>query len=127
MSTIFEKRRARLLAMKAYRDHRILASAPPVKCPKCGVSSPQRQVADALYVCPKCGHHFPVGAYYRLSSVLDPGSFRELNGRITAGDPLHFPGYRAKLEKARQKTGLEEAVVTATGTIGGEKCVVGVI
>ena len=127
MSSIFEKRRARLLAMKAYRDHRVLASAPPVTCPACGEATPQRALADALYVCPKCGHHFPVGAYYRLSSVLDPGSFRELNEKISAADPLHFPGYPAKVEKARQKTGMEEAAVTATGTIGGEKCVIGVL
>ena len=127
MSTIFEKRRARLLAMKAYRDHRVLASAPPVTCPGCGESTPQGRLADSLYVCPKCGHHFPVGAYYRLSSVLDSGSYRELNEKITALDPLRFPGYREKLETARRKTGMEEAVVTATGSIGGEKCVIGVL
>ena len=44
-----------------------------------------------------------------------------------AGDPLHFPGYRDKLESAQRKTGLTEAAVTATGTIGGVKCVVGVL
>ena len=127
MSNIFEKRRARLLAMKAYRDHRLLTTTPPVTCPECGETTSAKRVARALYVCPKCGHHFPVGAYYRLSSLLDPGSFRELHEKITAGDPLHFSGYPEKLAKLRRKTGLQEAVVTATGTIGGEKCVIGVM
>ena len=68
-----------------------------------------------------------MGAYYRLSSVLDPGSFRELHEKLTASDPLRFPGYGAKLDGARRKTGMNEAVVTATGTVGGSRCVVGVL
>ena len=84
-------------------------------------------MAAALSVCPLCGYHFPMGAYYRLSSVLDPGSFRELNERLTSADPLHFPGYPAKLEAARKKTGLNEAAVTAVGSVDGRKCVVGVL
>ena len=127
MSTIFEKRRARLLAMKAFRDHHSQISAPPVICPQCEGTISQKALADAMYVCPKCGHHFPVGAYYRLSTVLDSGSFRELNEKLTAADPLHFPSYGEKLAKARKKTGMEEAVVTAVGTIGGYKCVLGAL
>ena len=107
MNSIFAKRRARLLAMKAMRDNYI--------------------PGDRLITCPKCGYHFPIGGYYRLSTILDPGSFRELHPRLSAGDPLHFPGYQEKLDAAQHKTGLTEAVVTATGTIGGSRCVVGVL
>jgi len=89
--------------------------------------SERKTVAEGLSVCPKCGYHFPIGAYYRLSTILDPGSFRELHPRLPAGDPLSFPGYRAKLESSQRKTGLTEAAVTATGTIGGRRCVVGVL
>ena len=127
MSTIFAQRRARLLTMKAFRENRTLDPAALVECPKCGKSHPRRDVVDALSVCPGCGYHFPMGAYYRLSSVLDGGSFRELNEKITAADPMHFPGYRDKLEAARRKTGISEAVVTAQGRIGGMDCVVGVL
>ena len=107
MNGVFAKRRARLLAMKAIRDNHI--------------------PGDKAITCPKCGYHFPIGAYYRLSTILDPGSFRELFEKLPAADPLSFPGYRAKVEAAQRKTGLTEAVVTATGTIGGRKCVVGVL
>lgn len=82
---------------------------------------------QAQYVCPHCGYHLPLGGYYRLSTILDAGSFRELNARLTSTDPLHFPGYQAKLEAARKKTGLNEAVVTAMGTVDGRKCVAGVL
>ena len=126
MNSIFAKRRARLLAMKAMRDNYIPGDR-LITCPKCGQESERRLVAQGLSVCPKCGYHWPIGAYYRLSTILDPGSFRELHPRLSAGDPLSFPGYRAKLESAQRKTGLTEAAVTATGTIGGRKCVVGVL
>lgn len=126
MNSIFAKRRSRLLAMKAMRDNYVPGNK-LVTCPHCGQESTRKQVAEQLSVCPHCGYHWPMGAYYRLSSVLDPGSFRELNERLPAADPLSFPGYQAKLALAQRKTGLTEAAVTATGTIGGYKCVVGVL
>ena len=126
MNSIFAKRRARLLAMKAMRDNYIPGDR-LITCPKCGQESERRLVAQGLSVCPKCGYHWPIGAYYRLSTILDPGSFRELHPRLSAGDPLHFPGYQEKLDAAQHKTGLTEAVVTATGTIGGSRCVAGVL
>ena len=126
MNSIFAKRRARLLAMKAMRDNYIPGDR-LITCPKCGQESERRLVVQGLSVCPKCGYHWPIGAYYRLSTILDPGSFRELHPRLSAGDPLHFPGYQEKLDAAQHKTGLTEAVVTATGTIGGSRCVVGVL
>ena len=124
MSSIFAKRRARLLAMKAIRDNYVPGDQ-LVACPKCGGESQRKDVAGNLSVCPLCGYHFPIGAYYRLSTILDPGSFRELNGKLPAADPLAFPGYREKQRLAQRKTGLTEAAVTATGTISGRKCVAG--
>jgi len=126
MSGIFAKRRARLLAMKAIRDN-YTPDSQMVSCPKCGGESRRKDITENLSVCPLCGYHFPIGAYYRLSTILDPGSFRELNEKLPAADPLSFPGYREKLRAARRKTGLSEAAVTAVGAIGGRKCVVGVL
>ena len=126
MNGIFAKRRARLLAMKAIRDNYIPGDQ-LAACPKCGGESQRKDVAGNLSVCPLCGYHFPIGAYYRLSTILDPGSFRELNEKLPAADPLSFPGYREKQREAQRKTGLTEAAVTATGTVGGRRCVVGVL
>ncbi len=126
MTNIFQKRRSRLLAMKALRGNYL----PPeqiITCPKCSQDSPRRQVTENLSVCPKCDYHWPLGSYYRLSTILDSGSFRELNEKLQAADPLCFPGYKEKLAETGRKTGLSEAVVTATGTIQGHKCVIGVL
>ena len=126
MNSIFAKRRARLLAMKAIRDNYVPGDK-LVTCPKCGQESERKAVAEGLSVCPHCGYHWPIGGYYRLSTILDPGSFRELNAKYPAADPLSFPGYRGKLTAAQHRTGLNEAAVTATGSIDGHKCVVGVL
>lgn len=126
MNTIFAKRRARILAMKATRDHYIPQDK-RVLCPQCNAEHARKEVAEQVYVCPHCGYHWPIGAYYRLSTLLDPGSFRELHAKYAAADPLSFPGYPAKVLAAQQKTGLQEAVVTATGSIQGHKCVIAVM
>ncbi len=126
MNHIFAKRRARLLAMKAIRDNYVPGDK-LITCPKCGQESLRKEVEQGLSVCPACGYHWPIGAYYRLSTILDPGSFRELNAKFPAGDPLSFPGYREKQRAAQRKTGLTEAAVTATGSIKGRKCVTGVL
>ena len=126
MIDIFQKRRARLLAMKTLRDSYL----PPEKritCPKCEQEHPRQTVNDNLWVCPHCGYHWPVGAYHRMSMLLDPGSFREIRCKLPPDDPLQFPGYGVKLQENRRKTGLQDAFVSAFGTMGGMKCVLGVL
>ena len=118
MNNIFAQRRSRLLAMKALRE-RYVPNEKAMTCPKCSQISERQAVSQNLFVCPLCGYHFPIGAYYRLSTILDSGSFRELFEKLPAGDPLSFPGYKSKLEESRRKTVLNEAAVNATGTGDG--------
>ncbi len=128
MIPVFNKHRKHMLALKALREGQIPAApAQDVKCPKCGAVTPRHSLSRSLYVCPACGYHHHIGAYFRLSLILDSGSFRELDEGLTSADPLAFPGYGEKLESARQKTGLEEAVVTASGRIDGRRVAVGVL
>ena len=96
-------------------------------CKKCERRATRQIWASTLYVCPNCGYHHPVGGYYRLSMVLDHGTFRELDGELGGENVLAFPGYDEKLEKQRAKTGLNDAAVTATGKIGGVQAVVAVL
>lgn len=90
-----------------------------VECKKCGRRATRQVWTKSLYVCPNCGVHLPIGAYYRLSTILDHGTFKELNPDLAPNDVLHFPDYQEKLAAASVKTGLKEAAVTATGRIGG--------
>lgn len=126
MSNVFTRRREKLLALKSLRSGGP-RSAPAPACPACGAEVPRGELHKNLYVCPRCGHHHAVSAYYRLSLVLDPGTFRELDERLASADPLAFPGYAGKLADAGRRTGLSEAVVTATGRIDGRRTAVGVL
>jgi acetyl-CoA carboxylase carboxyl transferase subunit beta len=51
--------------------------------------------------------------------LADSGSFEERDAGITAGDPLRFEGYEEKLEEAREKVDLDDAVVSGVARIGG--------
>ena len=126
MINVFTRRREKLLALKSLRSGGP-RSAPAPACPACGAEVPRGELHKNLYVCPRCGHHHAVSAYYRLSLVLDPGTFRELDERLASADPLAFPGYAGKLADASRRTGLSEAVVTATGRIDGRRTAVGVL
>ena len=126
MSNAFTRRRDRLMAMKELRD-RYVPYDQGVTCPGCYRSMARAEVAKNLYVCPLCGHHFPIGARRRLRMLLDRDSFDELNGGCVSADPLAFPEYREKLVKARERTGLGEAALTGTGRIGGYACAVGAL
>ncbi|WP_294829494.1 carboxyl transferase domain-containing protein, partial [uncultured Gemmiger sp.] len=121
----------RSFQMKARRDAGTAAPnwVPPqfVACKKCGRRATRQVWTKSLYVCPNCGVHLPIGAYYRFSTVLDHGTFKELNPDIAPNDVLHFPDYPEKLAAASVKTGLKEAAVTATGKIGGVQAVVAVL
>lgn len=97
------------------------------KCPDCGAVVPKTELGRTRYVCPKCGYHHPIGAYLRLSLLLDSRSFRELDERLHAPNVLDFPGYDEKLSATRKDTGLTEAVVTAKGRVDGMTVIAAVL
>ena len=70
--------RERTFQLKARRDTGVAWHEPQfVECKQCGRRATRQIWAKSLFVCPNCGNHQPIGAYYRLSLVLDSGSFRE--------------------------------------------------
>ena len=102
--------RERTFQLKARRDAGVAWHEPQfVECKQCGRRATRQIWAKSLFVCPNCGNHQPIGAYYRLSLVLDSGSFRELDAELAPQDVLGFPGYPEKLSAQTQKTGLSEA------------------
>lgn len=122
MNYFFRQRRDRLLTYQAMREGKI-PSARKVPCPQCGEDSSALDWSRNRQVCPRCGFHKPIGAYYRLSIILDPGTFQELEEKLEPADPLNFPGYPAKLAVREEETGLRDAAVAAVGKIVGRKAV----
>jgi acetyl-CoA carboxylase carboxyl transferase subunit beta len=73
-------------------------------------------------VCPKCGHHFKINARERLELLMDEHRFQALDNHIISPDPLKFADrepYSQKLASAQKNTGLNDAVINASGTLGG--------
>ena len=96
------------------------------QCPGCKYTIYQKDLGSER-ICPHCGYTFRILAQERLALTIDMGTFLEMFKGIETQDPLNFPGYRKKLTLMREKTGLDEAVVTGTALIKGEKVALGIM
>ena len=96
------------------------------QCPGCKYTIYQKDLGSER-ICPHCGYTFRISAQERLALTIDMGTFLEMFKGIETQDPLNFPGYRRKLTLMRERTGLDEAVVTGTALIKGEKVALGIM
>ena len=96
------------------------------QCPGCKYTIYQKDLGSER-ICPHCGYTFRISAQERLALTIDMGTFLEMFKGIETQDPLNFPSYRKKLTLMREKTGLDEAVVTGTALIKGEKVALGIM
>ncbi|MCM3704777.1 MULTISPECIES: acetyl-CoA carboxylase, carboxyltransferase subunit beta [Cytobacillus] len=97
------------------------------KCPNCKKIMYTKELVKNLKVCFHCHYHHTMNSKERLASFLDANSFEEINANMISENPLNFPDYIEKLEKDREKTKINEAVVTGTGTVDGQKIAVAVM
>ena len=94
---------------------------PEKTCPNCHRAVPiSRLWADNL-VC-SCGYHFRMKARQRIAMETDRDSFHELYPDMKSGNPLHFPGYKDKVESTRSASGEKEAVICGTARIEKQQC-----
>jgi len=96
-------------------------------CPSCQRHLEGTELESSLYVCPHCGHHIRLTAWERIRVTADEGEFSELSSDISTLNPLAFPEYEEKLAAARQRSGLDEAVVTGLCRVGGVEVVLAVM
>ena len=101
-----------------------------MKCPKCATMVFDKELDENLKVCPKCNHHFPIGARERIHSLVETCTFEELDANMTSVDVLGFKGvgsYTSKLEAYQKSTGLKDAVITGICKIGEHRAALGVM
>lgn len=98
-----------------------------VKCPSCGESLYEQALAKNLRVCSHCGHHFTLNAEERIASLVDEGSFEEIDANLDSVDALGFKDYLSKVKAYQAKTGLTEAVVTGRAKIDGTPVVLAIM
>ncbi|WP_226667059.1 acetyl-CoA carboxylase, carboxyltransferase subunit beta [Metabacillus litoralis] len=98
-----------------------------MKCSSCKKIIYSKELTKNLKVCMNCGYHHQMNAKERIKSLFDENTFVEYDKEMTSENPLDFPGYEEKLEKDRQKTKQNEAVVTGEGMINGFKTTVAIM
>jgi len=92
-----------------------------VKCPECAQAIYNKDLVANLHVCPKCSHHFRLGAADRLRMLFD-GDWEEYDAGLRSTDPLNFidtKPYTQRLKAAIEATGLQDAIISAVGQIDG--------
>jgi len=100
------------------------------KCPGCGEVVHEIELIENQRVCPHCDYHFPQSAKERIESLLDPGSFLEMDASLHSIDSLRFQGmatYKDRLKKYQESTGLIDAVLSGYGTLEGIRVAIAVM
>jgi len=100
------------------------------KCPACGEVIHNLALIENLRVCTKCNFHFTFTAKERIASLIDEGTFSELDPNLVSVDTLGFTGaasYVDRLKKYKSQTGLKDAVVTGTGKMDERPIALGVM
>jgi acetyl-CoA carboxylase carboxyl transferase subunit beta len=96
-----------------------------IKCVGCRATIWKADLEANLQVCPKCGHHFKMGARQRVDLLLEPG-YELVDTGLRSTDPLNFTdvkSYKQRLKRAQEQTGLLDAVLNAVGKMGSHDVV----
>jgi acetyl-CoA carboxylase carboxyl transferase subunit beta len=97
-----------------------------VKCENCRQIIWKKDLEENLNVCPKCGKHFRIDARARLSQLFDQGEYETFSDKLSSTDPLNFVDikpYSERLGRARQDTGLTDAVINGRGKLNGRQVI----
>lgn len=97
------------------------------KCPSCKKIHTMQDHAANKYVCSECGYHERIGSKEYFEIIFDNNQFTELHENLVSGDPLNFSDtkkYTDRLTDTIRKTGMNDALRSAYGTVNGQELVV---
>ncbi len=93
-----------------------------IKCPETGEMVFHRDLESNQYVVPSSNFHMRMPSRKRMASLFDGGVYESIAVAAVPLDPLKFRDERRyvdRLKDAKTKTGLEDAVLVATGALEG--------
>ncbi len=99
-------------------------------CYNCNSQLPKKDLEANNMVCPNCDYHFRISARERIKLIADKGTFREKFANILPSDPLNFVDtqtYTERQEQAKEKSGLDEAVIVGSCKINGSEAAIAVM
>lgn len=99
------------------------------KCPSCGAMIYHRELEQNFRICPQCSHHMRLEPEKRLEMMYDDGAYTLIELPEVKEDPLNFSDlkdYSDRLKDARKKTKHKDAILVASGKIGGMSVVTGI-
>ncbi len=97
-----------------------------IKCNDCGQMVYHKDLTESMNVCPNCDHHMKMTARQRIEWILDEGTIKDLNIPKINIDPLKFRDskrYLDRIKDAKSKTKSEDAIIMASGQIGGNSAI----
>lgn len=97
------------------------------KCKKCGQMVLSEEVRENDYICPKCGGYVRMHAKRRIKMLVDKGTFEPWFEGLEISNPLGDKEYEKKLLEVKEKTKLEEAVITGKALINGSEVALAVM
>lgn len=97
------------------------------KCPSCEGMLFHRDMEKSYNVCTHCGYHLKMTVSDRLAMLFDSGEYKTIRLPKVPVDPLKFKDqkkYTDRLKASQTKTGRDDAIIVAQGTIEGEEIVI---
>ena len=119
--------RRQKLTLEPSKEKRVQTEGLWVKCDGCKQILWKKDLEANLHCCPKCNHHFKIGARARLQMFFDNGDYLEHDANVASTDPLEFRDtktYRDRLRQAERRTGLKDALISGEGQLEGKPAII---
>ncbi len=123
----FKKQKSPLPASPKDEDKTIRTEGLFTKCEGCRAIIWKKDLDANEQVCPKCNYHAKIGARDRLRMLFDEGRYEIHDQNLVSTDPLKFADrqpYIDKLAAARASLKLNDAVINASGKLGGRPALI---
>ncbi|MBX2874612.1 MAG: acetyl-CoA carboxylase, carboxyltransferase subunit beta [Saprospiraceae bacterium] len=96
------------------------------KCKRCKETSTVKELRENFLKCSHCNYHIRIGSHDYFDLLFD-GNFEELFDDLRSRDFLEFTDlqpYHKRLDDAKKKTSLSEAISVAVGKVNRRKLIV---
>jgi acetyl-CoA carboxylase carboxyl transferase subunit beta len=105
-------------------ERRVRTEGMWTKCDACRQIIWKKDLEANCQVCPRCQHHFKLGAVRRLELLLDDARWTEHDAALVSTDPICFVDtkpYAERLRDAQRHLGLADAIITVEARLHGRR------